>query len=310
MSTEDGAGENLGLPLELAKTLEGVSPLGLFEALQESSGLRGSLLVIEGAAADLGTHQVVGKSLVFGRDLDDFTLRDPEISRRHAEVVGDSGVHFLTDLDSTNGTLLNGAPLTERTLLRNGDTIRMGRTVIKFTLVDPAEAAVLEQMAALAGSDPLTGLMAKHRFDATLTECFEAAGRAGSSLSVLMMDMDGLKAINTAHGHPVGAHTIAEVGKLIGRVVGLHGEACRFGGDEFSALLPGSPLAVGLRVAERIRQAVEEAHFTVGDISVNPTISIGVAETAEDTSSVRDLVTAADRALYRAKDKGKNAVSD
>jgi len=307
MGSSDESDESTSSPVFLAKTLEGPSPLGLIEAIRESSGLRGSLLVIEGAAADLGTHQVVGASLVFGRELDDFTLRDPEISRRHAEVVVDSGVHFLTDLDSTNGTLLNGSPLAERKLLRHGDTIRMGRTLIKFT---PAEAAVLEQMAALAGTDPLTGLMAKHRFDATLTECFEETRRAGNPLAVLMMDMDGLKAINTAHGHPMGAFTISEVGKLIGRMVGLHGEACRFGGDEFSALLPGSSLAGGIRVAERIRQAVEEARFTHEGVSVNPTISIGVAETDSSTASVRALVTAADRALYRAKDKGKNVVSD
>ncbi len=293
-----------------AATLQGMVPVGLIEALKEGTGLTGSLLVIAGAAADIGTHWVVTDSAVLGREPDQLLLRDPEISRRHAQVVVESGLHFLKDLDSTNGTLLNGLPVTDDEILRNGDKIALGRTVIKFTLVDPAEATCLERMATLAGTDPLTGLMAKHRFDAMLTESFDVAQADGSGLSVLMMDMDGLKAINTAHGHPVGAHTIAEVGRLIGRIIGLHGEACRFGGDEFSALLPGSPLGVGMRIAERIRQAVEEATFRLGDAEVNPTISIGVAERTAQNSSVREIVTAADRALYRAKDKGRNAVSD
>ena len=293
-----------------AATLQGMVPVGLIEALKEGTGLTGSLLVIAGAAADIGTHWVVTDSSILGREPDQLLLRDPEISPRHAQVVVESGLHFLRDLGSTNGTLLNGLPVTDDEILRNGDKIALGRTVIKFTLVDPAEATTLERMATLAGSDPLTGLMAKHRFDAMLTESFDVTQGDGSPLSVLMMDMDGLKAINTAHGHPVGAHTIAEVGRLIGRIIGLHGEACRFGGDEFSALLPGSPLGVGMRVAERIRQGVEEATFRLGDVEVNPTISIGVAERTADVHSVRELVTAADRALYRAKDKGRNAVSD
>ncbi|MCO4769624.1 MAG: GGDEF domain-containing protein [Deltaproteobacteria bacterium] len=295
---------------DLAPTLEGAFPTGLIEAIQESTGLRGSLLVIAGSAADLGTHQVVGDEVVLGRDPNQLLLRDPQISRRHARVFADTAVFFLEDLGSTNGTLLNGEPVVERKLLRNGDTIQLGHTTIKFALVDPAEAAVLERMAALAGTDPLTGLMAKHRFDAMLTQCFDDAQSKDTPLSVLMMDMDGLKAINTEHGHPVGAHTISEVGRLIGRIVGLHGEACRFGGDEFSALLPGSPISGGLRIAERIRQAVEEATFSLGEVEVSPTISIGVAEISPDRSSVRALVIAADQALYRAKDQGRNAVSD
>jgi two-component system, cell cycle response regulator len=293
-----------------AATLQGMVPVGLIEALKEGTGLTGSLLVIAGAAADIGTHWVVTDSSVLGREPDQLLLRDPEISRRHAQVVVESGLHFLRDLGSTNGTLLNGLPVTDDEILRNGDKIALGRTVIKFTLVDPDEATTLERMATMAGSDPLTGLMAKHRFDAMLTESFDVAQASGGGLSVLMMDMDGLKAINTAHGHPVGAHTIAEVGRMIADIIGLHGEACRFGGDEFSALLPGSPLGVGMRIAERIRQGVEEATFRLGDVEVNPTISIGVAERTVDVASVRELVTAADRALYRAKDKGRNAVSD
>ena len=291
-------------------TLQGAVPYRALDALKESTGLKGSLLVISGAVADVGTHRLVGEGVVLGREPQHLLLRDPEISRRHAEVCFRNGLHMLRDLGSTNGTALNGEPLTEEQILRNGDKIACGQTVIRFTLIDPDEAHVLEEMATLAGSDPLTGLMAKHRFDAMLADCFRSARRHGRPLSVLMMDMDGLKAINTAHGHQTGANTIAEVGRLVGRVVGLQGEACRFGGDEYSALLPGAPLGVALRVAERIRQAVEEAVFRRGDQAIQATISIGVAEMKPEMDSPGELVAGADMALYRAKDGGRNRVSD
>lgn len=295
--------------LDLAPTLQAGVPFKALAALKEGEGLLGSLLVIAGAAGDIGTHHVIGEGCVLGRDPQNFLLRDPEISRRHCEVQNKNGLHILRDLESTNGTAHNGRPLDDAVILRNGDKFNLGRTVIKFTLVDPLEAECLENMAALAGSDPLTGLMAKHRFDAMLTEGFEAAVASNKPLCVLMLDMDGLKAINDAHGHQMGAHTIAEVGRMIGRIVGLSGEACRFGGDEFSVFLPGAPLGVGMRVGERVRQAVEEATFTLDGGTSNPTISIGVAELTLEMGSVRELVAAADLALYRAKDQGRNVVS-
>jgi two-component system, cell cycle response regulator len=286
-----------------------VASLGLLEAAADQ-GLKGSLLVIAGAAADIGTHWPVVEEAILGRDPENLLLRDPKISRFHASVTRQGESYALTDMDSTNGTLLNGEPVHGEVPIREGDRIRIGRTVIRFMLVDSTEAACLQQMAHLAGTDPLTGLIAKHRFDSLLGDAFEAAVEAGGTLSVLMLDMDGLKAINTQHGHQLGAHTISQVGALIGRLVGHQGEACRFGGDEFSVMLQDAPLGVAVRVAERIRQTVEETAFVLGELEARPTISIGAAELAPEMSRVGQLVAAADRALYRAKDKGRNCVCD
>ena len=289
--------------------MQQVASLGLLEAAIDQ-GLKGSLLVIAGAAADIGTHWPVVDSATLGREPENLVLRDPKISRCHASVIREGDGYVLVDLDSTNGTLLNGQPVTGRLPLKEGDRIGIGRTVIRFMLVDGTEAACLERMSHLAGTDPLTGLIAKHRFDSLLADAFEAATNSGGALSVLMLDMDGLKAINTRHGHQLGAHTISQVGGLIGRLVGHQGEACRFGGDEFSVMLPDAPLGVALRVGERIRQTVEETAFRLGELEARPTISIGVAELGPEMSRVGQLVAAADQALYRAKDKGRNCVSD
>ena len=136
----------------------------------------------------------------------------------------------------------------------------------------------------------------------------EDCGRNSRPLSLLMMDMDGLKKINDTHGHLFGAYAIGETGKLIARVIGGTGQACRFGGDEFSAFLPAHDIEAATAVAEQIRLAIETAGLEKDGIALKPTISIGVAAYPETGEKPLELVASADGALYRAKALGKNCV--
>jgi two-component system cell cycle response regulator len=279
----------------------------------------GSLLVIAGDVADIGTHLVVERRVVVGRDPGDaqpgadgeipLKLCDGRSSRRHAAVDPRDGGYVLRDLGSTNGTLLQGEPVSGERPLRDGDKVTIGRSLIKFTLVDDTEAAYLERIERLAGTDELTGLLAKHRFDALLSDAVRNAHANHIALSVLMMDMDGLKAINDRHGHHMGAHTISEVGRMLGEIVTGRGEACRFGGDEFCAFLPGLVLDRAKLVGERIRQAVEDTTFTHSQSSTRATLSVGLAVLTDDILTGEQLLQRADLALYRAKAKGRNLVS-
>lgn len=278
----------------------------------------GSLLVIAGDVADIGTHLVVERRVVIGRDPGEpgqpaaeipLKLCDGRSSRRHAAVEPRDGSYVLRDLGSTNGTLLHGEAVSGQRPLRDGDKITIGRTLIKFTLVDDTEAAYLERIERLAGTDELTGLLAKHRFDALLLDAVRNAHANHMALSVLMMDMDGLKAINDRHGHHMGAHTISEVGRMLGEIVSGRGEACRFGGDEFCAFLPGLVLDRAKLVGERIRRAVEDTTFTHSQSSTRATLSVGVAVLTDDILTGEQLLERADAALYRAKAKGRNQVS-
>ena len=306
-----GDSEGSGEGVSLARTLQPATTTlagQLSEGIDESA-FAGSLLVIAGAQADIGTHVLVEDAVVIGREPDGLQLRDGRCSRRHVRVSPDGDDHWLEDLGSTNGTLLNGARVVAPERLHDGDRIRLGQTTLKFTLVDPTEAAYLRRMELLASRDALTGLLANHRFSSLLGEAFRTARSLDTSLVVMMMDLDGLKAINDRHGHRMGAQTIRLVGRIIGEETRGRGEATRFGGDEFCAFLPRVDRARATQVAERIRCRVEETPFVLGETTVRATMSIGVAVATPSMQAWTELQEAADRALYRAKEAGRNRIA-
>jgi diguanylate cyclase (GGDEF)-like protein len=125
-----------------------------------------------------------------------------------------------------------------------------------------------------------------------------------------MMDMDGLKKINDTHGHFVGAHSIATVGKRLGALLqGMQGVVSRFGGDEFSAFVPNVDREQAEQLGERIRRVVADEAITRDQVTVNPTMSIGFAVHPDHGTLAEQLTRQADEALYRAKAAGRNRVS-
>ncbi|MFK7766818.1 MAG: diguanylate cyclase [Mariniblastus sp.] len=261
--------------------------------------------------ADLGVHVVIDGPTLLGRDPScTVPLHDFGVSKQHAIIrpAGD-GTYVLQDLQSTNGTRVNGAPVSGIRFLEDGEKIFMGDTVLRFALADEMDVDFHNEVATLVSTDPLTGLPSKRRFDQAFEFALEASNLSSSPLGLLMMDMDGVKQINDTHGHLFGAHVIGETGKLIAKVIGSKGEACRFGGDEFSAFLPGHEAAATIEIGETIRKAVETAGFEKDGISLRPTISIGVACCPEAAVDALVLVDKADKALYRAKEQGKNRVA-
>jgi diguanylate cyclase (GGDEF)-like protein len=283
---------------------------GSLGGIQGAHTKRAFLTVIRGRA-DLGVHTVVDRRAVLGRDSScEMRLLDHQVSRRHASIIpAGKDCYLIQDLGSTNGTSVGGLPIAGPHPLSDGDKIQLGGTVIRFSLADEIEVDFQSEIATLVGTDPLTGLPSKRRFDDAFEFALHAAQRSGGEVALLMMDMDGLKQINDTHGHLFGAHAIGESGRQIARVLGAKGSACRFGGDEFSAFLPGHGLTAAEEVAEQIRYAVENAGIVKDGIALKPTISIGVASFPESGKGLLDLITQSDAALYRAKAKGKNQVS-
>lgn len=269
------------------------------------------LVVVQGA--EIGRRYLLNeRRLILGRDPDQANLvvDDPSVSGKHAmlQVDREAGRYGIIDLGSRNGTYVNGRRL-EGGPLREGDKLFVGGTVLKFAFHDPIEEKFHGELDQLMHVDSLTGLYVRRWFDQEYPRAFERAQREGVFFCVLMLDMDGLKAINDRHGHQLGSHCIAETGKLIRACLGANGAGARFGGDEFVAWLAPAGLEQALDVAEAIRLRVEGFRFEQAGVVVAPTLSIGVAERVPGVAGAEELLRLADDALYRAKKAGRNRVS-
>jgi len=279
--------------------------------LELSGGGRiGCLTVIRGRGNDLGKLMVLEGPVVIGRGDDaDFVIDDFRASRRHCRVNReDADRYVIEDLDSTNGTHVDGARVVGTQPLSAGQKVFIGNTVLRFQLYDAMDLKFSSQITHLLGTDPLTGLQSKRTFDDALDYAITQAARAGEPLSLMMMDMDGIKQINDTHGHLFGAYVIEQAGKLIDKVLAGRGQASRFGGDEFTAFMRGRGKKSALQVAEKIRADLEGAAIEKDGIPLHPTICIGVATLPDDGRDLVSLVSAADKALYEAKAQGRNRV--
>jgi diguanylate cyclase (GGDEF)-like protein len=277
---------------------------------QPSDGRTGCITVIHGQGHDLGKHRVLREELVIGRDEGcGFVIDDFGASRQHCRVY-EHGVerYYIEDLGSTNGTEVEGTPVEQPHLLRDGDKIFISDTVLRFQLYDALDLKFTSEVTHLIGTDPLTGLQTKRTFDHALAYAITEAVRAGRPLSLMMMDLDGVKQINDTHGHLFGAFSIQQAGKIIKQVLGRKGSASRFGGDEFTAFLPDVEKDAAVEIAEGIRETFENAELEKDGIPLKPTISIGVATLPGNGQELLLLVNAADQALYQAKREGKNRV--
>ncbi len=156
-------------------------------------------------------------------------------------------------------------------------------------------------------TDGLTGVHNRRYFDHRSLIEFSQAVRHRYPLACLFLDIDHFKAINDGHGHPTGDEVLRQVGGLIQRSLRTGDLAARYGGEEFVVLLPRTDLAGAREVAERIRQMVQDAPFVTPDGgTLGATLSVGLAMLPAEATSFADLLNAADRALYEAKQAGRN----
>ncbi|MFK7989475.1 MAG: diguanylate cyclase [Sandaracinaceae bacterium] len=259
---------------------------------------------------DVGRRaRIHGASFTVGRShRADLVLNDPRVSSSHVRLEDRGDAWALVDLGSTNGTRVNGERARgERNLFAN-DKIEVGDSVLRFELLDAADENYEEHMARMIDLDDLTGLYTRRRFDAELARMIAVAAREGTSLGMLVMDLDGVKQINDTNGHLFGAYVIAESGKLIGRTLDEGAIAARFGGDEYVAAIPGAVLEGACDVAQAILSAVAAFPYEKDGIALRPGISIGVAVYPDQAKDAEALFRRADAALYAAKRAGKNRV--
>ena len=260
------------------------------------------------------------EEVILGRALEaDVRVNDTQVSRQHARVTTQidpstgRSQHFLSDLNSRNGTFLNGDRITT-SRLTNGDKIAIGETLLRFDLLDEIDREYQRQIHRLISHDDLTGLLSSRSFFSELRREASRATTENRPFCVLMMDGDHFKGVNDKYGHLTGSKTIEEIGLSIMADLRSGDAAARFGGDEFAAFLLDAEMPQALVAAERMRASIERREFSVvqpGRTSEKHhiTVSIGVASFPEDSSDPIELVEMADSALYRAKRDGRNRVA-
>src|SRR5437870_4884884 len=261
------------------------------------------------------------KEVTLGRALDaDIRINDARASRLHARITTELDEttgeprYRLNDLESTNGTILNGERV-EQALLEHGDKFEIGDQLIRFEMLDEIDREFQQQIHRLLVHDELTGLLTGKSFFSELRREAARAEAEKMPFCVFMMDIDHFKEVNDTYGHLAGSETLEEVGAVIKTSLRAGDVGARFGGEEFAAFMLDADYAQGLIAAERVRTAIEKHQFPAvrrsGAEALKThhiTISIGVASYPDDGRDPIQLVEMADSALYRAKRNGRNQV--
>ncbi len=163
------------------------------------------------------------------------------------------------------------------------------------------------RLEAMATTDKLTGLANRQAFELLVSQALAEAQREGGTLTAIMLDLDRFKAVNDRHGHLAGDAVLQGVARTIRAELRASDIVCRWGGEEFLVVLKRTPLAQAMALAEQLREAVARETFSHAGRSIGMTISAGVAEREAD-EPVEAFLDRADRALYEAKEAGRNCV--
>ena len=166
---------------------------------------------------------------------------------------------------------------------------------------------MFEHEQVLARTDGLTQLYNRRYFFELATREFVSSKRYQRSLTVILFDIDGFKTANDTFGHALGDEILAKISQVARLQIREVDILARYGGDEFTILLPETNSEQAFITAERIRKSVAEAHIEVGTASISVSLSLGVAQIMPDQDrSIEDVIRRADKALYQAKQRGKN----
>jgi diguanylate cyclase (GGDEF)-like protein len=289
-----------------SKTITAVEPVQPGAARK-----RGDACVVVLYGPELGKRATIGRgAFQIGRSSkNELPIDQESVSRHHARITSSQGRSYLIeDLGSTNGTFVNDERVTERRPLRDGDQIRVGRSILKFMSGANVEANYHEEIYRLMTVDALTQIFNKRYFNEALEREYNRAQRYKRELSLVLLDVDHFKKINDAHGHLAGDAVLRQVAAEVKPRLREQDIFARVGGEEFATLLPEVGHEGALATAEKVRRIIEAATFMVEGLAIRLTVSAGVTSLDPQGKDPMSLFERADAALYKAKGDGRNRV--
>jgi diguanylate cyclase (GGDEF)-like protein len=279
------------------------------ELRQRSERNRAYLIVLAGSNVGEMFRVEEGENVLGRGAASTIRVYDDGVSRRHARIVQAGRDVFVEDVESANGTLVNGA-LLKRNALHDGDIIRLGSTaILKFTYSDKLDETFQVLMYEAALRDGLTKAFNKKYFLDRLETEVAYARRHTAPLSLLILDIDFFKRVNDTHGHVAGDQVLMQLARVARAMVRSEDVLARYGGEEFAVICRGISLRDAGVLGERLRTTIEATIFETEAARIPVTISVGVAAMRESLiERPSELIAAADAALYEAKRGGRNRV--
>ena len=255
--------------------------------------------------------------LVFGQD-ECWSLR-----RTRAYLVADSGTtmncrHVSTEVAGSylcvplmaQGEVMGILHLRKATPEQPDQMKAIGQfaiTIAEAMAMALANLKLRETLRNQAIRDSLTGLFNRRYLEETMERELSRGKRSGTSLGAIMLDLDHFKEYNDTFGHNAGDELLCALGQLIQGQIREEDIACRYGGEEFLLIMPGAPMEIVLERANEVNLSVKRLHMQSKSLK-HITISAGVAIFPEHGSTSKDIIKAADAALYRAKEEGRDRV--
>jgi diguanylate cyclase (GGDEF)-like protein len=282
-----------------------ISPLArdlIFEGMQDGV----MVMDVQGRLADMNRAM---RSVFPGID-----IKEPLAEARMSNTASPELLHLFTCPDSGEMEYQSepkgGSPIfhVTATPLKNRSGKVLGKLVNFHDVSDLKE--LQRKFEFLASHDVLTGLYNRRYLNEVLAKEIEKANREQGALSLIMLDLDHFKQVNDLYGHEAGDKVLGAVGAICAHQVGRAGRRYtvgRFGGEEILMILPGAPLVEAYEVAEKTRKSLEGLRLRHEGFDIRITASFGVAGLKSGCDNLKDLLIAADRALYRAKASGRNA---
>jgi len=269
------------------------------------------LTVIQGREMDFGKSFSLAKKNIFvGRNKgNDIGINDEKISKIHCEIIVIQNHQIeqiiIRDLNSTNGTYVNGELITQK-VLKSGDKIEIGDTVLRLGYDDAVEKEYHTKLFNFAARDSLTGLYNKRYILNELENQSRIARRNARFFSVVIFDLDDFKTINDQYGHLAGDEYLKEVASILNKELREQDISGRIGGEEFLSVLPETELEGAFQLANRVLKKVASYRLYYHGQYIQSTVSAGLAQFNAEQSDILQLLRIADQALYEAKKTGKN----